>query len=310
MISDLHFLRPWWFLALIPLVGLAMLTWRQTPRLYAWEEVCDPHLLNNLIHRKGQGRRISSMLCLYLSAFFMIIAIAGPTWFKLPVATFKPVQPRVLVLDMSDSMLEHDLTPDRLSRAKFKLHDLFTRKGVGQFGLVVFTGEPFVVSPLTDDGQTISELLPTLIPDIMPVTGQKLDSAMDEAAKLIKQAGYMQGQILVLTADTPSREAVNMAQKLNKEGIISSILPVRADTHFSPLFKRFADAGHGEILEYSAGSTDLQQWLDRSSKDEEFKISNLDDIPLWRDEGRWFLIPALFFLLPVFQRGWLQRVAV
>jgi len=310
MITDFHFLRPWWFLALIPLMGIALISWRQKPKLHAWGDVCDSHLLKHLLSTKEQGRRMSSLIFLYLSAFFMILSLSGPTWYKLPVATYKPIQPRVLVLDMSEHMQEKDLSPDRLSRAKFKLHDLFSRKGIGQFGLVVFTGEPFVVSPLTDDGQTISALLSTLTPDIMPVGGHKLALALTEASQLIKQAGYAQGQILVLTADTPSSNAISKAKKLAQEGIYSSILPVRADKDLNPLFQRFASAGSGYLLKYSSNSKELQQWLDQSNNEKQLMLSQQDDVPLWRDEGRWLLLGALFFLLPVFQRGWLQRVAV
>lgn len=252
---------------------------------------------------------MNSLLCLFLSILFMIFSIAGPVWYKLPVATYKPIQPRVLVLDMSDNMMANDLTPNRLSRAKFKLHDLFAHKDVGQFGLIVFTSEPFVVSPLTDDGHTISSLLSSLTPDIMPVTGQNLDSALNEARNLIKQAGYNQGQILVLTADTPSSASIALAKKLAESGIYSSIMPVKADKNLNPLFERFADAGNGQLVKYSSDSSDLEQWL-KSSNNNEFALSENEDIPLWRDEGRWFLIPALLFLLPVFRRGWIQRVVV
>ncbi|MCW8409197.1 VWA domain-containing protein [Legionella sp. PATHC035] len=309
MIADFHFLRPWWLLMILPLLGLIFVLWRQKPKLHAWSEVCDSHLLSHLLQRKSQGRRMSSMLCLFLSILFMILSIAGPVWYKLPVATYKPIQPRVLVLDMSENMMANDLTPNRLSRAKFKLHDLFAHKEVGQFGLVAFTSEPFVVSPLTDDGQTISSLLSSLTPDIMPVTGQNLESALNEASKLIKQAGYNQGQILVLTADTPSDEAIALAKKLAESGIYSSIMPVKADKNLNPLFGRFADAGGGQMVQYTPDSRDLEQWLN-SSNNNEYVLSQDDDIPLWRDEGRWFLIPALLLLLPVFRRGWIQRIVV
>ncbi|CAM2747366.1 vWA domain-containing protein [Legionella worsleiensis] len=309
MMADFHFLRPWWLLLIIPLIGLAAILWRQTPQLHAWGEVCDSHLLNHLIQTKRQGRRILSLLSLLASVLFMIISSAGPSWFKLPLPVFKPVEPRVILLDMSDNMMADDLTPNRLSRAKFKLHDLFSRKDVGQFGLIVFTGESFVVSPLTDDGQTISSLLSTLTQDVMPVGGRNLATALNEAGKLIHQAGYQRGEILVLTADTPATIDIDEAKKLAQSGISSSILPVRADQKINPLFQNFANAGNGQLLKYSSNSQDLNDWLSRSGT-EEYVLSQDDDIPLWRDEGRWFLIPALLLLLPVFRRGWLQRMAL
>lgn len=309
MITDFHFLRPWWLLMLLPLVGLTFALWRQKSKLHAWSEVCDPYLLNHLLQKKGQGQRMSSLLCLLVSLLLMILSGAGPTWTKLPVPTYKPIQPRVLVLDMSEQMMLDDLTPNRLSRAKFKLHDLLAHKDAGQFGLIVFTSEPFVVSPLTDDGQTISSLLTSLTPDIMPVTGQNLTRGLTEASQLIKQAGYDQGQILVLTADSPSSEAIALAKKLARSGIDSSIMPVTAENDLNPLFERFAHAGDGQLVHYTSDSSDLDQWL-KSSTSYQLSLSTDEDIPIWRDEGRWLLLPALLLLLPVFRRGWMQRVSV
>ncbi|MHA3124150.1 vWA domain-containing protein [Legionella pneumophila] len=310
MIAEFHFLRPWCLLMIVPLLALVVIYWRQKPKLHAWEAVCDPHLLEHLLHSKGQSKRALSLSFLFFSILFMILSVSGPTWYKLPQSTYKPIQPRVLLLDMSDKMMLGDLSPNRLSRAKFKLHDLFTRKDIGQFGLIVFTGEPFVVSPLTDDGQTISSLLSTLTPDIMPIAGYNLDSALDEASQLIKQAGYDHGEILVLTAETPSSSAIGKAKKLAESGIFSSIMPIRADENLNPLFQRFANAGDGYLLVYSPDSSDLEKWLNASQGKEKFALEKNEDIPLWRDEGRWFLIPALLLLLPVFQRGWMQRVTI
>jgi len=307
--TDFHLLRPLWLAALLPLIALTLIIWQQKPRLHAWKEICDTHLLDHMLQKKGQAKRTASFSYLFLSALFMIFSATGPSWNKLPVVTYKPVQPRVLVLDMSDNMMVGDLTPNRLSRAKFKLHDLLARKDVGQFGLIVFTGEPFVVSPLTDDGKTISSLLSSLTPDIMPVGGQKLDAALKEASQLIKQAGYDRGQLLVLTADSPSPDSIKEAEDLAQTGIYSSIMPVRADKELNPLFQSFAKAGKGQLVIYRADSGDLDQWINENNN-LKFALSQDDDIPLWRDQGRWFLLPALVLLIPVFRRGWLQRVAV
>lgn len=54
MIATFHFLRPWWLLMILPLMGLVLVLWRQKPKLHAWSEVCDPHLLNHLLQKKGK----------------------------------------------------------------------------------------------------------------------------------------------------------------------------------------------------------------------------------------------------------------
>lgn len=310
MISELHFLRPWWFIALIPLLVIALLLWRQTPKEHAWSAVCDPHLLKHLLQNKTGGSQIVTWLFVLLGSVFMILSLTGPSWYKLPVATYKPVQPRVLILDMSEDMLQTDLTPNRLSRAKFKLHDILSRKDIGQFGLIVYTGEPFVVSPLTDDGQTIASLLSSINQDVMPVSGQNLNSALKEARQLMKQAGYQEGQILVLTSSPPSSEAIKMVKSLAKDGISSSIMPLLADSSsLNPGFQQFAQYGNGALVPYTSDSRDLNQWINLSDN-KTYSLSKTDEIPLWRDEGRWFLIPALLCVLPLFRRGWSQRAAL
>lgn len=309
MITDLHFIRPLWFLALIPLVILGVSLWKKKHRLQAWDEICDQHLLEKLTQKREGKSHSPILLSILLSAFFFILSLTGPSWNRLPVPSYQAIQPRVIVMDLSDSMLEKDLSPDRLSRAKFKLDDLFKRSGSGQWGLVVYTGEPFVVSPLTEDGETIANLLPTLTPDIMPVAGQSLESALEQAADLIKQAGFKQGQILVLSSEPPSSQAIAQARRLANENMKSSIMPVLKSEEYNPLFERFAKAGEGLLLPLTADSSDLDQWLSFNQSSKKYALSKDNDLPLWQDEGRWFLIPALLFFLPLFRRGWLQGIS-
>ena len=308
MIADFHFIRPFWLLACLP---LALLTWRmfqQTPIMHAWTMICDSHLLAKLTQVNGRSKRTLPLLLLMASALFMIIGLAGPTWSRFPVPTYQQIQPRVLVLDLTPEMLDRDLSPDRLSRAKFKLHDLFQHRDAGQFGLVVYTGESFIVSPLTEDGQTIDALLPSLSPDIMPVQGNHLERALEQAGELIAQAGSQSGQILVLTAHAPSQSAVNAVKILAHNGIDTSIIPVMNKQTSITSFERFATAGHGHLISFTDTTADLDQWLTASFTNQRYGVNLQNDIPIWRDQGRWLLIPALLLLLPVFRRGWLQRI--
>lgn len=309
MFSELHLIRPFWLLALLPLLVLAWQTLKKQGGANAWAQVCDPHLLPYLIKQKSQVTRQSSLMMLLLSALFMIIGLSGPSWSRYPTPTYQPVQPRVLLLDMSEAMLEDDLQPSRLNRAKFKLHDLFGQRYAGQFGLVVYTGEPFVVSPLTDDSQTIDALLSMLTPDIMPIGGNRLDTALKEAAKLITQAGFNDGNILVMTSRAPTPSAVDVAKLLKSDGINVSVMPILGhEKSLNPLFERLALAGGGELISLTDTSDDLNQWLKATQSHRHYSADAEHEVPVWRDQGRLFILPALLFFLPVFRRGWLERV--
>ena len=309
MIHDFHFLRPLWLVAIIPLAIILWRLFKFTPITHAWSAVCDPHLLPWIIKSNDTIEFRRPLLLIMLSGLCMIVSLAGPTWSRLPVPTYQQIQPRVLLLDMTQSMLTSDLAPNRLSRAKFKVHDLLQHRDVGQFGLVVYTGEPFVVSPLTEDGQTIDALLSALTPDIMPVTGYRLDKALLMAKNLILQSGSKTGQLLVLTARPPSQLAIDTAKTLAQKGINTSVIPIIKKKSLMPLFKPLATAGEGHVISFTDTPADINQWLSASQIHQRYGINLQNDIPIWRDQGRWFLIPALLLLLPMFRRGWLQRIS-
>lgn len=306
MMANFHFLRPYWLLLLLPVVLLFIDLWRQNPQLSAWRRVCDLHLLTHLIKNKKSMQRRKALFLFMLSMIFFSMGLAGPTWIRLPVPTYQFNQPKIVLLDMSDNMLQNDIKPDRLTRAKFKLHDLLTHPDSNQWGLIAFTDEAFVVSPLTDDANTIDTLLSSITPNIMPVGGHNLAKALAEGAKLIKQAGFSHGQLLLLTATPPEEQAVTVAGNLAKQHIFTSVMPLTLGN--AAFFQSLATAGQGKLLTFNDRSDNLYQWLKNTHLQQSYQLNQDNDIPVWKDEGRWFLLPGLILLLPVFRRNWLQRM--
>lgn len=297
MLTDFHLLRPWALLALIPFILLFI--FRKSIHNYStWSKVCDSHLLPFLI-KKNQttGKKINNIL-LFLSLLFQIIALSGPTWTKLPLPSFKLMSPYVFLLNMSSDMENNDLSPNRFERAKFLLSDLLRQKNTGFYGLIAYTQQPFVVSPITEDAQTLLALLPELSFDILPVNGDNLPSALVAGKKLIKQSGFASGKIWVLTSSPITGEAINKASELlSKEDIEVSVIPIIP--HWNPT------QGINEIPMNEA-LTVLNQQLNQKSVSN-YQISE-DLIPQWKDQGRIFLIPALALLIPLFRRGQLVRL--
>lgn len=306
MLNNFHFLRPYWLLALIPFLLMIPLLWKQRQSNQSWKKICDPHLFQFLLQQQPSQQRRWLLLSLLLSLLLMILALAGPSWKRLPVPTFHVIEPHVLVLNLSSSMLKKDIPPSRLKRAKFKIKDLLEQQDNGQWGLVVYTGEPFLVSPLTEDGKTISALLPSLMPDIMPVGGQNMAAAIKMAGELIDQADFKQGQILVLSDFPPDNHALDEAEKLVDKGIQTSMMPVIKSGSKNPMYQKLASAGGGQLLPLNSSNQQVQQWLKKSSAGNSFDLNKNNLIPVWQDEGRWFLLVALLFFLPVFRRGLLD----
>lgn len=306
--NSFHFLRPWWLLLFFLLLLLSIRLFKQVPKIGSWSSICDKTLLDSLLVKFPTPRRFFSKILLFLSASFMIIGLAGPTWTRLPVPTYSQIQPKIFLLDLSNAMLQKDVSPSRLERAKFILYDTFNKYKLGQFGLIAYTSEPFVVSPLTDDVQTIQALLSPLHPNIVPVGGQDLGSALNQAVGLIKQANYAHGQIIVLTANPPNSSSISIAKDLAQKRIFTSVMPIYENKKEMNSFEKLATAGQGKFLHFSKHSKELLKLFSTPTTSPHLERQEDKEIPIWRDEGRWFLLPALLFLLPTFRKGWLQRV--
>lgn len=310
MWHEFHFLRPWWFLLYVPILLLGYQLKKNKRSIQSWRQVCDPVLLKYLLKNSKKAYQPWALYFIMMSFFFLVMALAGPTWLRRPVPVYAAMKPHVIVLDLSEDMLKHDLHPSRLARAKYKIRDLLEKKGIGQFGLMVYTSEPFVVSPLTTDGQTIIALLPALEPNIMPIQGNQLDLALKEIPSLLLSAGGQQGEILVLTGNVPSHAAIEQASQLAQTGSHVSVIPMLNDSMATALFKPLSRAGNGHVIPFSHTNQDINEWLSKTNVSTrfQFQADTHDDVPLWYDEGRWFLLLALIFLAPIFRRGWLQRL--
>ncbi|MFT6406923.1 MAG: Ca-activated chloride channel family protein [Arenicella sp.] len=206
MIEQFHFIRPDW-LWLLPLALLAWLILRNQRGGQQWSSHIPKAMLAALqISTAKQSSAWKwSLLALWLG---VIVAAAGPTWDKQASPTVQNQKALVIALDLSPSMLAQDLTPDRLSRAKYKLIDVLRQQTDGQVALIAYAGDAHTVSPLTDDPRTIEALLPALHPNVMPSRGSNTEAAIELAQQLMRDAGLNSGELLLIT-DGVTSEAIN-----------------------------------------------------------------------------------------------------
>jgi len=199
MLFDLHWLRPIWLLLLPVVTLLCYLAWRFRREPSPWQQLLAPHLQPSLITIEQQRRQRRPFIVAWLSLMLLVIAAAGPSITKLPQPAFQLQRATVLILDMSLSMLATDVKPDRVTQARFKALDFASQLSEGELALLTFAGDAYVISPLTPDHNNIKLLLPDLKPEIMPVQGSDVQSALTLAGQLLSQAGYPKGDIVLIT---------------------------------------------------------------------------------------------------------------
>ncbi|MGE6434318.1 VWA domain-containing protein [Shewanella baltica] len=316
---SLHFIRPEWLLALVPLALVLLSLWRQHENHSAWNRYIAPHLAKILV---TQGSK-KSRRPLHLLAFTWLIAtfaLAGPAVNKQSLPVFAAEQGRVLVMDMSVSMFATDLAPNRLTQAKFRATDLLRNLKEGETGLVAFAGDAFTISPLTRDTGTLLNLLPTLSPEIMPVRGSNLAAGLTQAKTLLAQGGHIRGDIIVMTDGITAAQFDDANSALSGTQYRLAVVafgtsqgaPIRlpdgqlqrdssnevvvASTDFGLLQKLAAD-NKGVLIQNRTDGNDLAQLQHWLSDTGDAKATDLDG-ETWQDLGPYLalllLLPALF----------------
>jgi len=325
---DFHFLRPYMFVLLLPLLWLIYQSRKQERGLGAWQRVVAPELLAYLkAGKSSQGSRLMAGLSI-MTALLMLLALAGPVWEKLPQPVYHEQSALVVVLDLSKSMDAADLKPNRLTRTKQKLTDLLHLRQEGQTALVVFAGSAYVVTPLTDDNQTILSQLQGLSTNIMPKQGGDIDTGLSKAIDLLAQASIQHGSILLLTdSNGYSQDAV---QQVIQAGHVIHVIGVGmpsgapipqdsggfvADSKGNIVIAKLkedslralASQGGGVYHKLRVDDADINFLVDQSLseawQDNEKNTQVRHDI--WQEEGHWLLLLVLPLVLLMFRRGML-----
>ena len=329
MLQQIHFIQPLWLLALLPLSLLLWLAFRSGTDSKSWEKIIDAKLLPLLL--QGEDRNTGKLAKFLLASvwFICVIALADPVWEKIPRPIFQTNSARVLVLDLSNSMLIDDLKPNRLARARFKIEDILSREEEGQTGLVLFAGDAFTASPLTRDTETIRSFLKVLTPQLMPAQGSRVDLGLIKAHELLKQSGATNGQVLLI-ADGVSKHnaAIEAASDLLEDGHSVSVLGVGTEEGGelkfrnnqtvsikleSDALRNIASSGGGLYHLISTNNADLQNVLvsmtekQSSQKKNELKQQELTNEE-WKSSGSFLALLLLPFAALAFRRGWLLNL--
>lgn len=330
--AQLHFVRPAALLLLLAL-PLCWYAWRHgRADAGAWRGVVDEHLLPHLMER-FDGTRGRGALALAVSLWSLAcIALAGPAWEREPMPLYRNESARVLALELAPSMLAQDVKPSRLERARFKIDDILARSRDVQTALIGYAGAAFVAAPLTDDVETVKNLVDALDPSTMPAPGNSTARAIDRAADLIEQAGLRRGEIVVL-ADDVDGAATAAARRAHARGFSVSVLGIGTDAG-APValaqgdflkdesgnvvvarldeasLRALAAAGGGRYVRLAADGSDLDALLADKPEIEGGRAGGQASTERWRDRGPWLLLALLPLALVGFRRGWLMLLAL
>ena len=325
-LADFHFIRPYWLLAILPAVVISVLMLRNKLNRGNWTACCDAELLPFLLQDKTVNQSRLWLMLGVISTLLMIIALAGPTWQRLPSPAFRNDAALVIALNLSTSMDAADIKPSRLTIARYKIADILKQRKDGQTALIVYSGDAFTVTPLTDDTNTIDSQLAALTTDIMPSQGNNTTAALEKAVALFKQAGLQTGQILLITDTVEMNTTLSTVKKLANFQL--SVLGVGTEDG-APIalpeggflkddqgsivvtklnaanLSSLAQAGHGLYQTLTADDEDIKSLLNAFDKpiQQQGKADNDMMLEQWNDQGAWLLLLVLPLAALFFRKG-------
>lgn len=328
-LTEFHFIRPLWLLGMLPAILCLGIINKISRRTGNWQKVINPDLLPYLMENGcGHNSYTKYFICgLALCWLFFCLSLAGPTWSKLPQPVHKEDSALVIVFDLSPSMLAEDVSPSRLVRARYKIIDILKARKQGFTGLVVYGGEAFAVTPLTEDGNTIISLVPTLNPTLLPSYGSNTEDAIATAIELVANGGYQQADLLLITDGVDRSAFRDISSQLSQGNLRLHILGIgtaegapiplgnggfvkdRNDSIILPRLetsslKQLADLGRGNYFTMTGDDRDIKSITDAVAQDFP-NTTTLDDrtFDLWQDRGFWLIILLIPLLLASFRKG-------
>lgn len=325
---DFEFIRPAILWLLIPAVGLFFVALIKRKKA-SNEQLIAPHLAQ-FIMSDASTKTNQPLWLLALFCSLGIIFSAGPSFEEKQVPVFQSKNARVIVMDMSYSMYSTDILPNRLMQARFKALDMIDLFKEGDTALVAYAGSAYTISPLTNDATTLENLIPSLSPEIMPDKGSNVLAGLDIAKELLGQAGYLDGDIILITDGIDQQEqsevstfTKNTQYRLNIYGVgTAQGAPIKLPEggflkdHYGQIvvptintsqLKSLATNSGGKFASYQPSSADIAVFA--PSANGELLKDEKQNHALWRiDAGIYGLLLLLPLSLYLFRRAALLSV--
>lgn len=119
-----------------------------------------------------------------LTSIFLIIALARPVVEQEPIKSKQMLSDVILAVDLSYSMQANDIEPTRLAYAKESLQKMLNSQSSSRFGVLGFTTNAIILSPLTEDRELLLHLFSLLDDKLIITKGSSVMSALVLARKM------------------------------------------------------------------------------------------------------------------------------
>lgn len=313
-----------WALAFVPFLALLFVR-AGAARRAALARFADVDLVQKLTGSVDYAVRRWKMILQIGAAALLAVALARPQFGSRVETVQSRGQDIMIAVDLSQSMLAEDVTPNRLDRARLTVTRLLERLDGDRVGLVAFAADAFVQSPLTVDYRAAAMFLSAMHPDLMPIQGTDLgqairvsldalaEAAREEQVLIIitdaedHEAGYddvigalrqMEGRVFIVTVGTTDGAPIPIFDDNgNQQGFLrdedGSVVTTRVG---DAVVRELAQEGRVEVVQAGVGGTELDAFIDNVAAGDGEAI-DARQITQFEEQYQLFLALAVLLLL-------------
>ena len=279
----------------------------------------DESLVSQIMPSYSQTKVWVSLSIFLVGFFFFVIGLARPQI----GAALKERETKgaeiMIVLDVSNSMLAEDYSPNRLERAKLAISRLVDKLRDDRIGLIVFAGNSFVQLPVTTDYISAKMFLNSISTESVPIQGTAIGDAINTAIRSFSAQSEKSRAIIVITdgenhEDDPvaaAKQAAELGIRVFTIGVGSpegkpiplngelikdkdgNIVVTRLDEN---VLKETAAAGEGVYVRAGNSEFGLNPIIEQINKLEDEKYNSIV-FEEWDEQFMYFFAIALVFFV-------------
>ncbi len=307
---------------LIPL-GILLLWLTHGWFLRSLDKTGDAKLIRRLFPFHSRKRALIKNTLVLFGLLFMVIAWSNPQWGSKKEKVKAKSSDVVIALDISQSMMAEDITPNRMERSKRFCTELIKKLRGERLGLIFFAGGAYLQMPLSQDNASADLFIKSASPRQAGTQGTVIADAIDLSLNLFSDDDPTQKALIIISdGENHEQEAIDAAQRAKEKGMTVFTLGVgteqgaqipfinngkktyKRDKDGYPvssklnvgLMQDIAESGGGEFYMIDQAMTALNKLdvqIDRLEKREVEQRSFTD----FNSYFQYFLIPAILLFM-------------
>ncbi|MCO6489156.1 MAG: VWA domain-containing protein [Phaeodactylibacter sp.] len=313
-------------LGLLPVLLLFFwLAWRSRRR--AIRRFGDGGLMARLMPEVSSFRHYLKFGLVLLALALLAIGWANPQYGTKLVKYKRKSVDIFIAFDVSQSMLAEDISPSRLARAGRFAQTLAEGLSSERLGLILFAGNAYVQSPITQDFNAILLALRSANPNMIPNQGTAIGQAIGLAEESFEENNKSHKALIIITdGEDHEDDVVSRAREARENGMLiftvgvgteaGSFIPAmengrqgyKRDQTGNPVMSRLneatlrqvAEAGGGDYFNLGASSNRVVDALKTRIDDMEKRELEQRVFSEYNSYFQWFVGLAILVLLAEF----------